>query len=50
MRTPSREIIESLRKEYPAGTIVELVRMDKIRRRRRQAQLELLQESMLSEA
>ena len=28
MRTPSREIIESLRKEYPAGTIVELVRMD----------------------
>jgi hypothetical protein len=28
MRFPDREIVESLRKEYPAGTRVELVRMD----------------------
>ena len=28
MRLPSREIIEPLRREFPAGTRVELVRMD----------------------
>lgn len=28
MRLPSREIIERLRREFPAGTRVELVRMD----------------------
>ncbi len=28
MRLPSREIIERLRLEFPAGTRVELVRMD----------------------
>ena len=28
MRLPSREIIEQLRREFPAGTRVELVRMD----------------------
>lgn len=28
MRFPDREIVESLRKEYPAGTRVELVHMD----------------------
>ena len=28
MRFPSREIIERLRREFPAGTRVELVRMD----------------------
>ena len=28
MRFPSREVIEDLKKEYPAGTRVELVRMD----------------------
>ncbi len=28
MRYPSREIVEHLKKEYPAGTRVELVRMD----------------------
>lgn len=28
MRFPSREIMESIRREYPAGTRVELVRMD----------------------
>jgi hypothetical protein len=28
MNFPSRQIVEGLRKEYPAGTIVELVRMD----------------------
>ena len=28
MRFPSREIVERLRREYPAGTRVELVRMD----------------------
>ncbi len=30
MRFPSREIIESLRKEYPSGTRVELVQMDDV--------------------
>lgn len=28
MRFPNREIVERLRSEYPAGTRVELVRMD----------------------
>ena len=28
MHFPSREIVESVRREYPAGTRVELVRMD----------------------
>ena len=28
MRFPSREIVEQVRKEYPVGTRVELVRMD----------------------
>ena len=30
MRFPSREIIERLRKEYPVGTRVELVKMDDV--------------------
>ncbi len=30
MRCPSRETIERLRREYPAGTRVELVRMDDV--------------------
>lgn len=28
MRFPSKETVERIRKEYPAGTLVELVRMD----------------------
>lgn len=28
MRTPSRELVESIRKRYPAGCRVELVQMD----------------------
>ena len=28
MRFPSKEIVEGIRREYPAGTRVELVRMD----------------------
>ena len=28
MRFPSKEIVERIRREYPAGTRVELVRMD----------------------
>ena len=28
MRYPSRETVESIRREYPAGTRVELIRMD----------------------
>ena len=28
MKLPSRDIVVKLRKEYPAGTVVELVRMD----------------------
>ena len=28
MRFPSREIVERIRKEYPAGTRVELMKMD----------------------
>ena len=28
MRFPSKEIVEQVRKQYPAGTRVELVRMD----------------------
>ena len=28
MRFPSRELVEGMRKEYPKGTRVELVRMD----------------------
>lgn len=28
MRFPSREIVERIRKEYPVGSIVELVRME----------------------
>ena len=28
MKLPSRDIVENLRKEYPAGTVVELVKMD----------------------
>ncbi len=30
MRFPSKEIIERLRREFPAGTRVELVRMDDV--------------------
>ena len=30
MRFPSREIIERLRREFPAGTRVELVKMDDV--------------------
>lgn len=30
MKFPSRQIVEKLRAEYPAGTRVELVRMDDI--------------------
>lgn len=30
MRTPSKEIIESLRKRFPAGCRVELLRMDDV--------------------
>ena len=30
MRFPSREIIERLRRDYPAGTRVELVKMDDV--------------------
>ena len=30
MRFPSREIIERLRREYPVGTRVELVKMDDV--------------------
>lgn len=30
MRLPSREIVESIRKDYPAGTRVELVRMEDV--------------------
>ena len=28
MRFPIREVVENLRKEYPVGSVVELVRMD----------------------
>ena len=28
MRFPSKEMVERIRKEYPVGTLVELVRMD----------------------
>lgn len=28
MRFPSKEMVELIRKEYPVGTLVELVRMD----------------------
>lgn len=28
MRFPSREVVENLRKEYPVGSIVELVEME----------------------
>ena len=28
MRFPSRETVERVRREYPAGTLVELVKMD----------------------
>ena len=28
MRFPSRETVERLRREYPAGTLVELIQMD----------------------
>ena len=28
MRFPSKETVERIRKEYPVGTLVELVRMD----------------------
>lgn len=28
MRFPSKEMVECIRKEYPVGTLVELVRMD----------------------
>lgn len=31
MRFPSKEIVEQLRKEYPAGTRVELTRMDDVK-------------------
>ncbi|MBQ5557829.1 MAG: DUF4314 domain-containing protein [Aeriscardovia sp.] len=30
MRFPSRETVERLRREYPAGTRVELIRMDDV--------------------
>ena len=30
MRLPNREIVESIRKDYPAGTRVELVRMEDV--------------------
>lgn len=30
MRFPSKEIVEHIRREYPAGTRVELVRMDDV--------------------
>lgn len=30
MRFPSKEIVERVRREYPAGTRVELVRMDDV--------------------
>ena len=30
MKFPSREIVERVRREYPAGTRVELVRMDDV--------------------
>lgn len=30
MKFPSREIVERIRKEYPAGTRVELVQMDDV--------------------
>lgn len=30
MRYPSREIVESIRKQYPKGTRVELVHMDDV--------------------
>lgn len=30
MRFPSREIVERVRREYPAGTRVELVRMEDV--------------------
>ena len=30
MRFPSREIVERIRREYPAGTRVELIRMDDV--------------------
>lgn len=30
MRFPSREIVERIRREYPVGTRVELVRMDDV--------------------
>lgn len=30
MRFPNKEIVERVRKEYPAGTRVELVRMDDV--------------------
>ena len=30
MRFPSKEIVESIRREYPAGTRVELVQMDDV--------------------
>ena len=30
MRFPSRETIERIRREYPAGTRVELIRMDDV--------------------
>ncbi len=28
MQFPSKEVVEALRQEYPAGTLVELVKMD----------------------
>ena len=28
MRFPSKEVVEALRREYPVGTLVELVEMD----------------------
>ena len=33
MKFPSREIVERVRREYPAGTRVELVRMDDVQAR-----------------
>ena len=30
MKFPSREVVERIRREYPAGTRVELVRMDDV--------------------